>query len=125
MTRLVFLVLALPAFAAVPKRPPPKRAPPPSASPVLAPLREAAPLLREGYEHVRQRRYRAARSAFERCTQSFPREPACRRELAAVLITLEEYDAAAVQLREYLELAPDAPDAAPLQRLLEKAQGKP
>jgi tetratricopeptide (TPR) repeat protein len=96
--------------AAVP--PPAPRKPPVRKSPAAA---EHAAL---GDKALRAFNTSAARTAFETALKEDPSLPAAHRGLGMVYVLLGKNDEAKAEYEKYLQLAPDAPDADQIKRLL-------
>ena len=81
-----------------------------SASGAPTPGDQAANTFRIGVSHLDQRRWRDASDAFGRVIQTLPRAPEAYYDRAIALSALQERDAAAKDLEQYLALRPSADD---------------
>ena len=81
-----------------------------SATGAPTPGDQAANAFRLGVSHLDQRRWRDASNAFGRVIQTLPRAPEPYYDRAIALSALQERDAAAKDLEQYLALRPGADD---------------
>jgi pSer/pThr/pTyr-binding forkhead associated (FHA) protein len=102
----------------------PRQTPPPR-QPEAQPQQQAKDFYEEGKKAISDKKYDAAEAAFKRCVKIAPTMAECHKGLGAAYARMGKSDEGARSYREYLRLAPDAPDAAKLRTMLEQYEKQP
>lgn len=89
---------------------------------VLTPQQQAAQYLNQGIEAYRTRDYGHAVSLLEQALNLDPSLAAAHRSLGIVHAKLHDESEAMVHYKKYLEMAPQAPDAADVKKILDDYQ---